>query len=90
MNGLTPEILVWVHVPEFELGCMSWGDALNLARERDSAAAEMLQQDALKLENVERAARICAEALDEVPDPAPARLRTVVERAEEILAELGY
>ena len=88
MNTLiADEVLVWVHVPEFETGAeMAWDDAVKLARERDQAAAEQLKDDALKLENVERAAAICNEALETVPEPVPAWQQKI----DRIMAELGY
>jgi len=56
------EILVWVHVPEYDQGKVDWDTAVKLANERFEA------KQALKLANVAKAAAICTEALGAVPD----------------------
>jgi len=55
------EVLIWIHVPEFDGGTMTFDDALKLAKERDQAAALQIQEDTLKLESLQRAFEIAKE-----------------------------
>ena len=66
------DILIWVYVTE---------DALKLAKERDARAATELEQDALKLANVERAAKTAT---------AEARRAAVEQKNAVLLASFGY